>query len=187
MTGPKRTQNMRPSKFKKIPHHQSTIASPPANPLYTEKMGRRPKRHILADASSASTPPTSLPPTHRIARVVRARGNAIFAVTLAGANQKDEPALAELAGNLRSTFWIRRGAFVVVDGAALAARENKLVGEIVTVIMEVKKWRKMGYWPVEFRKADEESESDEGPGMPPEEDEDEVEGSGDDSDEESEA
>ena len=136
-------------------------------------MGRRPKRQILADASTASTPPATLPPTHRIARVVRARGNNVFAVTLPGDAKRE--ALAELAGNLRSTFWIRRGAFVVVDGAALAARENKLVGEIVTVIMEVKRWRKMGYWPEEFRAAEEEddSEEDEGVGMPPSEDEEE--------------
>jgi probable RNA-binding protein EIF1AD len=143
-------------------------------------MGRRPKRQILADASTASTPPATLPPAHRIARVVRARGNNVFAVTLPGAEK--EEALAELAGNLRSTFWIRRGAFVVVDGAALAARENKLVGEIVTVIMEIKRWRKMGYWPEEFREVEEESEDeDEGVGMPPSEDEEVDDDSGDES------
>jgi probable RNA-binding protein EIF1AD len=134
----------------------------------------RPKRHILADASIASTPPATLPATHRIARVVRARGNNIFAVALPGSTKE---ALAELAGNLRSTFWIRKGAFVVVDGAALAARENKLVGEIVTVIMEVKRWRKMGYWPDEFREAEEEGSEVE---MPPSEDEDEEESGSDD-------
>ena len=143
-------------------------------------MGRRPKRQILADASAASTPPATLPPTHRIARVVRARGNNVFALTLPGA-KKDE-ALAELASNLRSTFWIRRGAFVVIDEAALAARENKLVGEIVTVIMEVKRWRKMGYWPEEFREVIEEDESEEGEsevvvGMAQSEDEEEEESS----------
>jgi probable RNA-binding protein EIF1AD len=130
-------------------------------------MGRRPKRHILADASTASTPPETLPATHRIARVVRARGNNVFAVALPGGSANE--ALAELAGNLRSTFWIRKGAFVVVDGAALAARDNKLVGEIVTVIMEVKRWRKMGYWPEEFREVEEEGSEVE---MPPSEDED---------------
>jgi probable RNA-binding protein EIF1AD len=139
----------------------------------------RPKRHILADASTASTPPAALPPAHRIARVERARGNNVFAVTLASGGA----ALAELAANLRSTFWIRRGAFVVVDGAALAKRDNKLAGEIVTVIMEIKRWRKMAYWPEEFREVedadteddDEDEDSDVGlkrnVETPPEEDE----------------
>lgn len=45
---------------------------------------------------------------------------------------------------------IRNGSFVVVDVLAGAERANKLGGEIVGIVLEVREWRRMGYWPVGF-------------------------------------
>jgi len=122
---------------------------------YTHKMPR-PKREILAAAESASSPPSKLPPHHLIARVIKAQGNSLFSVTL----PSTEELLVELEGKLRNTFWIKRGGYVIVDTEALADRDNKLGGEIVTVIMAEKQWRKMAYWPGEFGKRREESDSE---------------------------
>jgi probable RNA-binding protein EIF1AD len=107
----------------------------------THAMGR-PKRDVLADAVDASTPPAELPEHHAIARVIKAEGNHLYRVSIAN---KDE-LLVELATRLRSTFWIKRGGYVVVDTNALAERDNKLGGEIATVIMQEKEWRKQAYW-----------------------------------------
>ena len=60
--------------------------------------------------------------------------------------------LVELPPKLRGTIQIRRGSFVVVDGAALAGRANKLGGEIVGIVLDVREWRRMGYWPEGFGK-----------------------------------
>src|ERR1700759_2087372 len=106
----------------------------------------RPNRNVLAAAQAASEPPSSLPEHHCIARVIKAEGNNLFSVTL----PSEESLLVELASQLRNTFWIRRGGYVIVDTAALADRDNKLGGEIVTVLMQEKNWRKMPYWPIEF-------------------------------------
>ena len=104
----------------------------------------RPKRNVLATAIATSTPPDSLSESQRIARVVKAMGNNLFNV-----EQDDgKELLVELPAQFRSTFWIKRGSYVVVDSQALAERENKLDGEIVNVVREEKTWRKMGYWYV---------------------------------------
>jgi probable RNA-binding protein EIF1AD len=108
----------------------------------------QPKRNVLAAAQAASDPPSSLPDNHLIARVVKAEGNNLFSVTL----PSEEVLLVELGAKLRNTFWIKRRGYVIVDTAALADRDNKLGGEIVTVVMQEKNWRKMGYWPSEFAK-----------------------------------
>jgi probable RNA-binding protein EIF1AD len=123
----------------------------PSNPTLAKKnhnhistMGR-PKRTVLAEATTASSPPPSLAASHAIARIIKADGNSLFKVALPGA-KPGEQLLVELPGKLRNTFWLRRGGFVVVDTQAFAERENKLDGEIVTVILEERAWRKMGYW-----------------------------------------
>ena len=54
--------------------------------------------------------------------------------------------LVEMPRRFRSTIWVKRGSYVVVDVAALAGRENKLGGEIVNVVREEKRWRRMPYW-----------------------------------------
>lgn len=104
----------------------------------------RPKRNVLATAVATSTPPDSLSESQSIARVVKAMGNNIFNVEQADGKEL----LVELPAQFRSTFWIKRGGYVVVDSQALAERENKLHGEIVNVVREERMWRKMEYWYV---------------------------------------
>ncbi|KAL9061347.1 MAG: hypothetical protein Q9162_000221 [Coniocarpon cinnabarinum] len=58
--------------------------------------------------------------------------------------------LVELPKKLRRTLFIRRGGFVLVDCKAFDARENKLGGEIVGVVGDVREWRKCEWWPKEF-------------------------------------
>jgi probable RNA-binding protein EIF1AD len=138
----------------------------------------RPKRDVLATAQSASSPLSALSSNHLIARVIKAQGNNLFSVSL----PSDEELLVELASKLRNTFWIKRGGYVIVDTEALAERENKLGGEIVTVIMNEREWRKMGYWPKEFAKKsayyddddDEEAEESNVGKMPPSNSEDDL-------------
>lgn len=67
----------------------------------------------------------------------------------------------------------------MVDADALADRDNKLDGEIVNVVREEREWRKMKYWPAEFKKReaygedDDESEEESRVGKMPSDDEDE--------------
>jgi probable RNA-binding protein EIF1AD len=139
----------------------------------------RPKRDVLASAEAASSPPSTLPSNHLIARVIKAQGNNLFSVSL----PSGEELLVELASRLRNTFWIKRRGYVIVDTEALAERDNKLGGEIVTVIMSEREWRKMSYWPKEFAKhntydgdddEDDEEEEESNVGkMPPSDSEDE--------------
>ncbi|KAH7061978.1 hypothetical protein BKA63DRAFT_192480 [Paraphoma chrysanthemicola] len=108
----------------------------------------RPKRNLLATIDSTVTPPGVLPPSHVVARVTTAAGNNLYNAEL----PDGKPILAELEAKFRSTVWIKRGSYVVVDTSALADRENKLDGEIVNVVRDEKAWRKMAYWPKEFPK-----------------------------------
>ncbi|KAI4628283.1 hypothetical protein J4E83_001083 [Alternaria metachromatica] len=108
----------------------------------------RPKRNVLATIDSTITPPDALAPNHAIARITKAEGKNIYAAEL----PDGKPVLAELEARFRSTVWIKRGSYVVVDTSALADRENKLDGEIVNVVRDEKAWRKMSYWPKEFVK-----------------------------------
>ncbi|KAF1948868.1 nucleic acid-binding protein [Byssothecium circinans] len=127
----------------------------------------RPKRHLLATVEDTLTPPSTLPESHTIARITKAAGSNLY-----NAEQPNgKPLLVELEPKFRSTIWIKRGSYVVVDTAALADRENKLDGEIVNVVRDEKAWRKMGYWPKEFAKKstyDEDSDEESTVGkMPP--------------------
>jgi probable RNA-binding protein EIF1AD len=137
----------------------------------------RPKRDVLAAAQEASDPPTVLSETHILACVIKAEGNNLFSVIQPDGNKL----LVELAAKLRNTFWIKRNGYVIVDTEALAERDNKLGGEIITVIMNEKKWRKMDYWPKEFAKkvehdSEEDSEEESNMGkMPPSESEEDDE------------
>ncbi|CAN9115303.1 unnamed protein product [Alternaria alternata] len=108
----------------------------------------RPKRNVLATIDSTITPPDALSTNHVIARITKAEGKNIYAAEL----PDGKPVLAELEARFRSTVWIKRGSYVVVDTSALADRENKLDGEIVNVVRDEKAWRKMAYWPKEFVK-----------------------------------
>jgi probable RNA-binding protein EIF1AD len=104
----------------------------------------RPKRNLLATIDSTVTPPDALAPGHHIARITTAAGNNLYNAELADG----KPVLAELEAKFRSTVWIKRGSYVVIDTSALADRENKLNGEIVNVVRDEKAWRKMAYWYV---------------------------------------
>ncbi|KAK4962980.1 hypothetical protein LTR10_000607 [Elasticomyces elasticus] len=131
----------------------------------------KPKRNINAVAEATMTPPESLPEHHLIARLKQAAGkNLYYLDTAAGTT-----ILAELNQVFRSTIWLRRGSYVVVNTNSLADRENKLGGEIVNVVGDEKAWRKMAYWPKEFvKKSSYDADSDdEGPQMPPSDSEDE--------------
>ena len=104
----------------------------------------RPKRNVLAMIEDTVTPPNTLPETHHIARVTKAEGKNLYNIEL----PDGQSILAELEAKFRSTIWIKRGSYVVVDTSALADRENKLNGEIVNVVRDEKAWRKMVYWYV---------------------------------------
>ena len=105
----------------------------------------RPKRNVLATIEDTVTPPDALPPAHLIARITKAEGKNLYNAELPGG----KPVLAELEAKFRSTVWIKRGSYVVIDTSGLAERDNKLDGEIVNVVRDEKAWRKMAYWCVE--------------------------------------
>jgi len=130
------------------------------------------------------TPPSSLTHTQSLARVVQAAGNNLYRVELPTSSTLTSDAsktlLVELPARFRSTIWIKRGGFVLVDTAAAGERENKLDGEIVNVVRNEKEWRKEKYWPKEFVQrisyADEDDSDEEESNvgrMPPSDSEDE--------------
>jgi len=101
-----------------------------------------PKRRVLATAEETLTPPDELSEGQQIARVLKATGNNIYAVELPSKTS----ILVELPTRFRSTIWIKRGSYVVVDMKALENRENKLGGEIINIVRDEKAWRKAPYW-----------------------------------------
>ncbi|KAI9886114.1 MAG: hypothetical protein M1823_002074 [Watsoniomyces obsoletus] len=111
------------------------------------------RRNVRLVAEETSTPPDSLGESEFIARVTRAAGNNLFEVQLPSSQR-----LVELPSRFRSTVWIRRGGFVLVNIKALEHRENKIGGEIVNVVRDEKAWRKQPYWPKEFARAAAEEE-----------------------------
>ncbi|GIZ41201.1 hypothetical protein CKM354_000451500 [Cercospora kikuchii] len=135
----------------------------------------KPKRNVQAVAEETLTPPASLSDTQKIARVKSAAGNNLYNLELASG----EALLAELDAKFRSTIWMKRGGYVLVDTGALADRGNKLGGEIINIVGDEKAWRKMPYWPKEFvakqasYSADSDDDDDQGPKMPPSDSEDE--------------
>jgi len=84
--------------------------------------------------------------------------------------------LVELEARFRSTIWLKRGGFVLVDTKTLADRDNKINGEIVNIVRDEKAWRKASFWPKEFVKkvtvtSDSDEEKSTAGKMPPSEDE----------------
>jgi probable RNA-binding protein EIF1AD len=104
----------------------------------------RPKRQLHATAEETLTPPDTLTPTQVIARITTGAGNNLYNAEL----PDRKPLLVELEPKFRSTIWIKRGSYVLVDTQTLADRDNKLDGEIINVVRDEKAWRKMGYWYV---------------------------------------
>ncbi|GAB7350797.1 hypothetical protein MBLNU459_g1336t1 [Dothideomycetes sp. NU459] len=106
----------------------------------------KPRRNLLATAEETMTPPAALAESQSIARLSVAAGNNLYRVEL----PSTKVLLVELPARFRSTFWIKRGSYLLVDTSAMADRDNKLDGEIVNVVRNEKDWRKMPYWPSEF-------------------------------------
>jgi len=133
-----------------------------------------PRRKLQQTVEATLTPPDTLEEGQVIACIVKAEGNNLYSVEL----PSSKPVLVELPAKFRSTIWLKRGGFVVVDTTTLAERDNKLAGEIVNVVRDERRWRKERYWPREFVKKstttisddDEEEESTVGK-MPPSDDE----------------
>lgn len=102
----------------------------------------RPKRNVLAAAAETSTPPSELSSTQAIARVLKAEGNNLYTCSL----PDQKTVLVELPAKFRSTIWIRRGGYVLLDFKEAEARQNKIEGEIVNIVRDEHMWRKEPYW-----------------------------------------
>ena len=107
-----------------------------------------PRRRLQATVEETLTPPDILQEGQVIARVVKAEGKNLYTVELPSA----KTLLVELEPKFRSTIWLKRGGYVLVDTNSLAERDNKLDGEIINVVREEKRWRKEPYWPKGFEK-----------------------------------
>jgi len=134
-----------------------------------------PRRRLQATVEETLTPPDSLGNGQLIARVVKAEGKNLYTVQ----SSTSETLLVELEARFRSTIWLKRGSYVLVDKTTLAERDNKIDGEIVNVVRDEKAWRKEKYWPKDFVKQklvhdSNEEESTVGK-LPPSENEDEDE------------
>ncbi|GAP84888.1 putative translation initiation factor 1a if-1 protein [Rosellinia necatrix] len=133
----------------------------------------RPKRDVRAAAEESTTPPDELAPAQHVARVIKAEGNSLYSCLL----PNQQTILVELAARFRSTIWIKRAGYVLVDLAPPDEKRGRVEGEIVNVVREEKEWRKRSYWPKEFAKApydeDEDEESTVGK-MPPSDSEEEA-------------
>lgn len=132
-----------------------------------------PRRKLQETVEATLTPPETLEEGQVIARVIKAEGKNLYSVDL-----PTTPAvLVELPAKFRSTIWLKRGGFVVVDTSTMADRDNKLAGEVVNVVRDERRWRKESYWPREFIKRpaavmpDDEGDSNMGK-MPPSDDDD---------------
>ncbi|KAJ5098464.1 hypothetical protein N7532_005465 [Penicillium argentinense] len=107
-----------------------------------------PRRKVLATAEETMTPPDELADTHHIVRAIKATGNNIYQIEFPDKSQM----LAELPARFRSTFWIKRGSYLLVDTKTQEERDNKIGGEIINIVRDEKAWRKAPFWPKEFVK-----------------------------------
>lgn len=132
-----------------------------------------PRRKLQATVEETLTPPDSLAESQTLARILAGKGKNLYEVKTATA----EILLVELEAKFRSTIWLKRGGYVLIDTSTLATRENKIDGEIVNVVRDEKAWRKAPYWPKEFSKkpavapADSDEEESNMGKLPPSDDE----------------
>ncbi|KAL9102980.1 MAG: hypothetical protein Q9163_001933 [Psora crenata] len=103
----------------------------------------KPKRNLLATAQETLTPPSTLKNGQIIAKVIKGEGKNLWSVQMPG---REGPLLVEMPARFRSTIWLKRGGFVVIDTTVFEERENKLQGQIVNVVRDEKQWRKQTYW-----------------------------------------
>lgn len=101
-----------------------------------------PRRKVLATAEETLTPPGELSKTHQIVRAIKATGNNIYLIELPNKGQM----LVELPARFRSTIWIKRGSYLVIDTKAQDERDNKIGGEIINIVRDEKAWRKAPFW-----------------------------------------
>lgn len=106
-------------------------------------MTRNPKhkRELPFTIEETLTPPDALPETHCIARITKAAGHNTYNAQL----PDGQPVLVELEEKFRSSIWIKRGSYVVVD---TSTARSGLDGDIVNVVRDEKAWRKKKYWYV---------------------------------------
>ena len=116
-----------------------------------------PRRKLNATVEETLTPPDHLTTSQSLARVLTAKGQNLYEVEL----PSSQVLLVELEAKFRSTIWLKRGGYVLVDHGTLADRANKIDGEIVNVVRDEKTWRKAAYWPKEFTKKPVATDSDE--------------------------
>lgn len=101
-----------------------------------------PRRKVMATAQETMFPPDELAETHQIVRAIKATGNNIYLVELSDKTQM----LVELPARFRSTIWIKRGSYVVIDTKAQEERDNKIGAEIINIVRDEKAWRKASFW-----------------------------------------
>lgn len=106
-------------------------------------MGRS-KRSVHAAAEESLNPPDELTPTQSVARVIKAEGNNLYTCELP--NKKT--VVLELEPKFRSTVWLKRGGYVLIDVGSAEERKSgsRVVGEIINVVRDEKLWRKQAYW-----------------------------------------
>jgi probable RNA-binding protein EIF1AD len=116
-----------------------------------------PRRKLQETAEETVNPPAALQEGQAIARVLGAVGKNLYNVEL----PSSRTLLVELESRFRSTIWLRRGGYVLIDTTTLADRDNKIEGEIVNVVRDEKRWSKASFWPKEFVKKPAQVDSDE--------------------------
>lgn len=107
-----------------------------------------PRRKLQATIEETLTPPSGLKDGQHVARIHVAAGNNLYNVEL----PDQKVLLVELEARFRSSIWLKRGGFVLIDTNTFADRENKIEGQIVNVVRDEKAWRKAAFWPKEFEK-----------------------------------
>ncbi|ODQ64540.1 hypothetical protein NADFUDRAFT_83508 [Nadsonia fulvescens var. elongata DSM 6958] len=147
---------------------------------------------------TVTTVPDELLPNQAIVKVVVAKGNSLYEVTLPKVSadklipksteeknreeilQKlltDEDALrfmVEMPNKFRNTVLVKRGGYCVVE--LFDDLSSTVKGEIVNIVVIEKEWTRMPYWPLEYKRDTRgwDIESDEEANkyaMPPSEDE----------------
>ena len=116
-----------------------------------------PRRKLNETFEETLTPPVALQNGQLIARIKGGLGKNLYNVEL----PSSQTLLVELEAKFRSTIWLKRGGYVLVNTKTLADRDNKIDGEIVNVVRDEKRWRKAPFWPAEFSKKATAMDSDE--------------------------